>query len=201
MYRDPAERSTREAPPVEFVFAPAARSERRIPGLAALQTLALPGVVGAALSVYAGPGAGFAGLVGSTALGVYLWRRRPRTGFVLRIEGGRLSVTPRGARKVGPSVALSDLHDVVLETMTIQPVVEGASAIPAMRFVQAQAGPEVDTARVVLVHGDGKRTRLGEHELAHMEASEWFGKLRVFLRKHGWLPPDEREPPPSSSIG
>jgi hypothetical protein len=26
-----------------------------------------------------------------------------------------------------------------------------------------------------------------------MDATEWLGKVRVFLRKHGWLPADERK--------
>jgi hypothetical protein len=25
-----------------------------------------------------------------------------------------------------------------------------------------------------------------------MDATEWLGKIRVFLRKHRWLPEDER---------
>jgi hypothetical protein len=29
--------------------------------------------------------------------------------------------------------------------------------------------------------------------LPHFEATDWLGRIRVFLRKHGWVPEDERE--------
>ena len=28
--------------------------------------------------------------------------------------------------------------------------------------------------------------------MAHADSVEWLGKIRVFLRSHGWLPEDER---------
>jgi len=34
---------------------------------------------------------------------------------------------------------------------------------------------------------------LTEAYVSQMDATEWFGKIRVFLRKNGWTPRDERE--------
>ena len=69
-----------------------------------------------------------------------------------------------------------------------------------MRFIDAKVGPKVDTARIVLVSASGRQVTLTQDYLAHMSATEWLGKIRVFLRKHGWLPEDEREGPPSSVV-
>ena len=88
-----------------------------------------------------------------------------------------------------------------MDTKTIQKVQEGGDAIPAMRFINATVGPELDTARIVVVGARGTRVPLTTEYIAHMDASEWFGKIRVFLRKSGWVPADERAPesaPPSS---
>jgi hypothetical protein len=74
---------------------------------------------------------------------------------------------------------------------------DGDGAIPAMRFIDAKVGPKVDTARIVLIGASGREVRLTEDYLSHMHATEWMGKIRVFLRKHGWLPEDEREDLPS----
>jgi hypothetical protein len=34
---------------------------------------------------------------------------------------------------------------------------------------------------------------VGEGRAPHSEATTWLGKIRVFLRKHGWVPEDERQ--------
>ena len=46
--------------------------------------------------------------------------------------------------------------------------------------------------RIVLVAKSGE-VPLTEAYLANVDVTEWFGKTRVFLRKHGWLPESERE--------
>ncbi len=61
-----------------------------------------------------------------------------------------------------------------------------------MRFLDSRVAPEIENARIVVVGKRGE-ARLSEEYLAHMEASEWLGKVRVFSRKHGWVPRDERD--------
>jgi len=35
---------------------------------------------------------------------------------------------------------------------------------------------------------------LTEEHVSHLEANEWFSKIRRLLRKNGWTPLDERAP-------
>lgn len=123
-----------------------------------------------------------------------VWWWRPRaTGILLHIERGELTVDPRARTGRCSRVRLDDLTDVVLETRTIQPLLDGGSAIPALRFSESRVGGEVDKSRIALERGDDERILLGDTYLAHLDALEWFGKIRVFLRKHGWVPEDERD--------
>jgi hypothetical protein len=57
--------------------------------------------------------------------------------------------------------------------------------------LEAQALPTVDEQRIVLVCATGC-VPLTESHLASVEVTEQFGKMRVFLRKHGWTPESER---------
>jgi hypothetical protein len=88
---------------------------------------------------------------------------------------------------------LDELANVELDTKTIRQVEQGGSAIPAMRFADSRVGPELDRARILLVCDDETRIPLSEIYGVHMQTSESFGKMRVFLRKHGWVPEDERD--------
>src|SRR5262249_20724692 len=104
-----------------------------------------------------------------------------------------------GQRELHERFRLSDLANVSLDIKTIERVMDGDSAIPAMRFIDAKVGPKVDTGRIVLVGTNGREVRLTDDFLPHMHCTEWLGKVRAFLRKHGWLPEDERETPSSRS--
>lgn len=66
------------------------------------------------------------------------------------------------------------------------------------RGVAAFQSVPVDTARIVLVARGRPPIMLCDDHLAHMDATEWMGKTRVFLRKQGRVPFDERDPPPSA---
>lgn len=61
-----------------------------------------------------------------------------------------------------------------------------------MRFADSQVAPPVDKARIVLEF-DQRSVPLTREYLAHMDATDMLGELRVFLRKQGWVPEDERE--------
>src|SRR5579859_1911401 len=192
MYRDAAappesERDT----PAELVCTPLDRDRRSQPALAVFQLFAAPLVVGAATSLVATPTVAFAAMLVSAGILWWWWRRTARgKSVVFRVERGSLCLFL--PRSIGASIPLADVVDVALDTKTIRPIQEGSSAIPAIRFIDSRVAPEVDTARIVLCTRDGRSVPLSEAYVAHMEATEWMGRIRVFLRKHGWVPEDER---------
>ncbi len=160
------------------------------PSMAIFQLFAVPLVVAAIMSAAISPNAGLGGLIGSAIILVYLWKRKKTPDTVLRVESGAVHVLKRGKERA--RFSLTELTNVRLDIKTIQRVQEGGSAIPAMRFIDSTVGPDLDTARIVLITGEGKELPLTEDFLSHMDSSEWLGKIRLFLRKHGWVPADER---------
>jgi hypothetical protein len=187
--------------PRELDYAPMDESAGRDGQLALVRHVSMPlfgAVVGAWLI---GPLGGAVALVMAIAASVWMWRTRKKAaGARLRVDGDVLSVSlVRSGRE--ESFRLDDLANVELDTKTIERVMEGGSAIPAMRFIDAKIGPKVETARIVLVSESGRQVWLTEEYLPHFDATEWLGKIRVFLRKHGWVPEDEREGAVSSGPG
>ncbi len=173
------------------------RASRKGQGMALLQLFGLPVVVGLVASTVSTPTVGLVSMVASAALGVWWWRRPASDGFLLTVEKGALVVArSRGARPIA-TLPLETLRNVSLDIKTIQRVEEGGSAIPAMRVLDSRVGVEVDTSRIVL-QGEGPAVPLGNLYIAHMDATEWLGKIRVFLRKNGWVPADERSEGPST---
>lgn len=182
-------------PPRELVYDAIDRDQERGSAVLFFQLFSVPAVVGAVLASVTTPMLGLAGMLGSgaLALGLRRWTRK-RSGAVLRVEEGKLSVRSRDRRRELGTLRLREIEDVGLEIKKIQRVQEGDSMIPAVRFIDSRIAPEVDTARIVVVGREGReRIVLTEAFLAHMDATEWLGKIRVFLRKHGWVPEDERE--------
>jgi hypothetical protein len=188
MYRELATLDPQDQPPARLVVALRGQ-ERRSSAVILFQLFTLPVMAAAILSVTVTPTAGLLGLVATGAFFVWRWRRRGDLDtLVMSIESGELVVT-RGRRSLA-RLRLRDVEDVALDTKSIRPVQEGGSAIPAVRFIDSKVGPEIDVARIVLV-GEGQTVRLHEDHVAHMTATEWVGKIRVFLRKNGWVPLDE----------
>lgn len=195
MYREPAEPSPAEATSSELVLE-ISDARRSTTYALWLQLFALPPAVAVVLSAVVSPEVGLAGLVASAA-GALAWWRRPReAGFLLRLASGDLTVSTRADGEVAVSIPLRELLDVRLDTKTIQPLQESGSAVPALRLLEARPGPELEVARVVLVSRGDPFVPLGEAYVAHLHATEALGKLRVFLRRNGWVPEDERDPPP-----
>lgn len=192
-YREPASRDPDEPPPpAELFFESEDPEARRGSSVAMFQIFSVPPLVAVVLAGVFSPEAGLGGLVVS-AVGAFVWWKRPkRDGFTFRVDDV-LTVTASGGKEPLVRLPLADLLDVKLDTKTIQRVQEGSSPIPAVRFSEATVGPEVDTCRVVLVTRRDEFVALGDTFVAHMHATEWLGKIRVFLRKHGWLPIDERD--------
>jgi hypothetical protein len=138
-----------------------------------------------------------AGMLAVAARGM---TRRQVTRF--RIDGHELELwAPAGAAGAwgasaarGPvRMALGDLQDVALDTESIERVIDGPSAIPAMRFADARVAPPLDVARIVLSFRDGNSMPLTAERLSHLETTDVYGKMRMFLRKNGWQPADERD--------
>ena len=138
------------------------------------------------------------GLVAMAAVLVLAVRGRISTRQVtrLRIDGHELEVwapSGRGAAKAPVRMPLVDLRDVSLDTESIERVIDGTSAIPAIRFADARVAPPLDVARIVLSFRDGNMVPLSAERLSHLETIDVYGKMRVFLRKNGWRPADERD--------
>lgn len=115
------------------------------------------------------------------AVVVVLVRRKSHEGrFVLRVDEGAGALEVTRERRAGPTVriALADLLDVTLERQT-HASGRGGSATERVRLALERRGEEA----AVFVPED---------RLTPIEAQEWYGKVRVFLRKHGWVPESER---------
>lgn len=193
-----ATKRERERPTNEFLYEPTT-SERRGTPVAILQLVTVPAVVGVTLTMLVNETVGLIGLVTSGVGVVWWYKRGPMRGDarLLRIEDGRddkmlLITRPNG--KPLDAVRLRDVMNVELDTKTVEMVQEGASPIVAVRMIESKVGPAVDKSRLVIALANKKQIRLGDEFQAYMDATEWTGKIRVFLRKHGWVPNDERSP-------
>lgn len=121
-------------------------------------------------------------LAGAVALGagvvLFIARRKPREGrTVLRVEGGLLEVGREGHAETLSRLPLDDLLDVTIERERTP--ASGGAAKERARLSLDRAAP----AEPIFVPSE---------RITSLEAQEWLGKVRVFLRKHGWLPKDER---------
>ncbi len=97
-------------------------------------------------------------------------------------------VAPDGATQ--RSLPLGAVRDLVVLRKGIQRVVYGQAVGDPMPHTTLS--PEVDIARIAFVTDDGGEHPLTTSYASYSECMERFGRLRVFLRKQGWLPADER---------
>ena len=197
-YRTPGEMDPRRRRSRELEYLP--RKAGGHDGLLVLYRLfSLPFMVATAAASVAGSAGGVAGLLGAGAYSVWSWRARKRGGgAILRVEGDLLIVAVRGDASLTESFRLSDLANVALDVKTITRVIDDAGPVPGARLIGPRVATKVDIARIVLVEGGGREVLLTEEYVAHLEATDWLGKIRVFLRKHGWVPEDERDAPPGA---
>lgn len=157
-------------------------------GLTAVSGLLLAAVTASML-----PPAGL-GLAGVTA-GWWFWQRRRLAVARVRAEmhDGTLLLWAAGARD-SLELPLEALREVTIERKTTQRIIhrrEIGDALPTT----ALSG-EVDLGRIVLqLDPPEAPRRLSESYAANIECMECFGKFRVFLRSHGWLPESERPDP------
>lgn len=144
----------------------------------------LPVFAGGALARFVSPTAGLLAFGASVA--VLLLLRKPSAGrFILRVDGDRLEISRERASRAEATVriALGEIGRVSLQRQ----------AAPAGR-----GGATTERVRIALereaLNDDGSPTSilLPDDALTPLEGQEWQAKIRVFLRKHGWLPLDER---------
>ena len=192
MYRTSAEEKQENAPGT-LVLEAKNRERSYRGGIALLQIFSLPVIFACIVSAFLDGTAALVALVGSAAGMWWWWKRGNSERVTLDVDKGfvELHRVPRMQR-----FGLVDVLDVSLETKTIQPVQDGGSAIPLMRVIDSKVGPDVDTARVVAtIRGKRLPVQLHDKFLSYGDATEWLGKVRVFLRKHGWEPLSERPAP------
>jgi hypothetical protein len=118
--------------------------------------------------------------------------KEPKTGLLLRVIGGDLEIREKTPAAESPVLRtrLRDVRDVRLDTRHIRKV---ESAVEAGQFMSHRVGPELDVARIqLLIEGRDGPVPLTEAFGAHMDAMEWMGKIRTFLRANDWVPEDER---------
>ena len=117
-------------------------------------------------------------------------RREPRSETRLCVEDGVLTVVFSGGSEPARFL-LRDLIDVELETEEVD---KGHAQLgPDARIAVGFSSLPVDMSRIVLVVGEDREGhRLSDAQIAHEVAMSWLGKIRLFLRAHGWVPEDER---------
>jgi hypothetical protein len=162
-----------------------------------LALLTAAGTATMALVALGVPPMGGAVLGPACAWVAWRWRRPVESrGVVLRITRGVLHI--RRPDRLIFSASLFDIANVTLDSRTIRKVEEGNTLVPGMRFLESRLGPELEVVRIVIeVSGVDEPTRLSEAFVPHMDGVEWLGRIRRFLRAHGWVPEDERETEPA----
>ncbi len=131
------------------------------------------------------------------ALVVYHAVRRARDvkpGFTLDVLDGALTIT-RAGQPEPVVVLLSAVRDVEIERKGIE------RATDKQRFGPVAAPTELlgarDVARIVVVLDEpGAPVRLTDDYALVSMCMEQFGKVRTFLRRHGWKPVGERDEEP-----
>lgn len=188
-YRAPAKGSDRPALPALFV--PWDDAEDRTNPIKVFYSI-LFSLFCAALLWAASPTIAvvFAAVV--TAGFAVVFRSRPPRGFGLEVQGETLVISRHGEARP-TTVALAAVRNVEIERKAIQRVTyqqQYSDPLPT-----TELSGDVEVARIVLsLDGDAPPERLTEAWAPVFVCMERFGKVRTFLRAHGWLPLPEREP-------
>jgi len=157
--------------------------------------MALPTAVGVVLGMAVAVEAGVVGFLAAMG-GVVWWARRfPKDVVLLKVERGELLVFPMGSKKESFRVKLDDLDDVVLETRQVERVMDlGSNAINiGTSALTPNIATPTETKRIVLEPAKGSTHALTKEFFGHAQTTEWFAKVRLFLRNTGWTPLAERE--------
>jgi hypothetical protein len=194
VYRQSARPKKKEpaAPPTELVYNPIDRTPGTSQG-AIMVVIGIPLLTGIALAAFVHP---IAGLVGMIGMGLWGWRRRRGAaagtgeGAVLEVKEGVLRVYLKHASE-STRLRLKQVQSVELDLRKVERLQE-AGAIPGLRLQNATVAGAIDNGRIVLVTKK-QRFALTRSYFSNTDSVEWLGRIRVFLRKHGWVPAEERE--------
>lgn len=194
-YRAPEKQPAPEQKSGELVYRPVERVDRNSAGSSGFRLFAGPTAVGVALGMAVTVEAGVVGFIAVLA-GLVIWGRKfPKDVIRLAVEGGQLRVYPMGSKKESFSVKLDELDDVVLDTKQVERVMDiGANAINiGTSALTPNIATPTETKRIVLEPAKGSTHALTKEFFGHAETTEWFAKVRKFLRDMGWTPLAERE--------
>jgi hypothetical protein len=143
----------------------------------AMLPFVLPAVVAGLLAKYVSPTMALVGLAASILAVIVL--RKPNEGrYVLRVEGNTLEVRRERRADALARFVLEDLTDVTLDRKQ-QPSGRQGSTAERTRIALERRAPE-------------EPVFVPDERVTPLEAQEWHPKVRVFLRRHGWVPEDER---------
>jgi len=184
-YREGAQ-PVRDAPPASFER-PWVDAEKAGDSWAIYQ-LAATGVVASILLGVAWWPLGALGVAGTVGyLALRSKGRRPVT-LAARVDDAGLTVRFHDA--VVRQTPLAALRDVEVDSNEIKRVTYHQAVGDPMPSTQVSG--DVRVARLTARLDDGRVERLTVTAGHYDEAMATFGKLRVFLRAHGWKPVDER---------
>jgi hypothetical protein len=144
----------------------------------AMLPFVLTAVVAGGLAKYVSPATGLFGLGAAVAILILL--RKPREGrFVLHVADGVLEVRRERRPEPVARIGLDELVDVTLDRQRQQANPRGGSAAERTCIALERRTPEAPLF-------------IPDERITSIEAEHWIGKIRVFLRKHGWVPEQER---------
>ncbi len=123
-------------------------------------------------------------------LGYLVHRSRQRRPVLLAAHVDDAGLTVNFSDATVLQTALATLDNVEIDSNEIKRVTFHQAVGDPMPNTQVSGGVRV--ARIVARLDGGRVQRLTETAGHYDEAMATFGKLRVFLRAHGWKPVDER---------
>ncbi len=132
--------------------------------------------------------------LGIAAFGVtaaWMWQRfRRRTPSKIRATVDDSGLTVRFRDDVMLTTTLDALHNIEVDSTAVQRVTYHQNVGDPMPDTRVSG--DVRVARLTARMADGTAHRLTTTATHYDACMESFGKLRAFLRAHGWKPVDER---------
>jgi hypothetical protein len=150
------------------------------------------GVIAGSLLAASAPSLALVGLALLAVWSVWQWPRTRRPeGVLLWVENGELVVFRQPGVRPVIRVRLDGLRDVRIETRSIDKTRHEAHT--GLVLPTPAATLTVDVSRVVFDFAPPDEPLLVSGEfMSSSVIVPCVGKMRVYLRRHGWLPEDER---------
>jgi hypothetical protein len=128
-------------------------------------------------------------LVAMLAWDIPKWLRDKGIRVRLYVDDGKLVIDPKGS--LGREIAIARIADVRLDTRTVN---QAHHEVRPDGLLASGPAFTTDESRIILVVDDAGPIRLTEDYFPHSDSLEWLGRIRVFLKRLGWVPEDERSP-------